>query len=338
MYLALILLVGCGYRLGTPQVSWGEADPVPIVQPSNDGRRWYVPVESETAGSWIFFVDTGYSYTTCDDDLVERLGLPTRGKVRVRGELGHIKGTKARLPPLTFGGHRVEGLVCQVRDLDSTSSIRDPLEVPVAGVLGIDVLRRFYTVFDAENAVVMLFDPRRTADLSDDEPGVVPLRRERFGTRARVPLQVEDVVVWPIIDTGASETYLDAARLGWEADWQQENVTIRGTGARGSAVRTLSYFDLHVQLAGEELGQITVTGRERPPGAPGLVGLDILGRFRQEYDFRRRRARFTPVERGAIPSWETWSQAPPPRLEPIRLHALERPSGEPRRSSAADRE
>lgn len=319
----IVLLVGCAYRLGSPEVSWGDMEPVSVVQPSTDARRWYVPLESDALGPHVFFVDTGYSYTTCDDDFADKLGLRTRGRVKVRGELGHVAVTKARLPPLAMGGHQVEGLVCQVRDLDATSSIRDPREVPVAGVLGSDVLRRFHLVFDPERGSIELHDPTITADLPDDGDGIVRLRRELVGTRPRIPLVVEGEVVWPVVDTGASETYLDAERLGLTPDWQQENVTIRGTGGTGSDLRTLSYYDVQVSLAGYSVGEVTITGRSRGPMTPGLVGLDVLRHFRQEYDFDARRARFTPVAPSDLPSWHAWRRAPQPRLDAIQIATSE---------------
>lgn len=320
----ILLLLGCAYRLGNAEVSWGKMAPVPVVQPSTDARRWYVPLESDEHGSHVFFVDTGYSYTTCDDSFVEKLGLQTRGRVKVRGELGHAHVTKAKLPPFVLGGHVVEDLVCQVRDLNQTSSIRDPREVAVAGVLGSDVLRRFHLVLDPERGLMELYDPGTTADLPRTGEGIVRMRKEMMGTRPRVPLTVEGVVVWPIVDTGASETYLDAERLGFTADRTQDNVVIRGTGGNGSDRRTLSYYELDLSLAGYSLGDVNITGRSRGRLTPGLVGLDVLRHFRQEYDFDEGRARFTPVEPNRLPSWYRWRAAPPPKLEGLRLL----PSGE----------
>lgn len=319
LHLALILLLGCAYRLGAPDVTWGEVEPLPLVRPSTDGRRWYVPLDSERLGPHLLFVDTGYSFTTCDDDLIDALGLPTRGRVRVRGELGHAVGTKARLPPMVLGGHLVEGVVCQVRDLNETSSIRDPREVPIAGVLGMDVLRRFRLVFDPEKGLVELYDPNTTGRLPPRGEGIIRVRRERFGTRARVPLVVSGETTWPVIDTGASETYLDAARLGLQPDWEQADVTVRGTGSSGSVQRTLTYYSALVDIAGHDLGTVTVTGRRRSPLTPGLVGLDVLANFRQEYDFIAKRALFTPVTAPPLPTWKQWRDAPKPRLEGGRL-------------------
>jgi hypothetical protein len=52
---------------------------------------------------------------------------------------------------------------------------------------------------------------------------------------------------------------------------------------------------------------LTITDRDRPAWAPGLLGLDWLGRHRQEYDFKHGLARFSPVDPQRPPSWTTWS-------------------------------
>ena len=119
-----LALAACAPRLGPPKVVYGpEPAILPLVHPSTDTRRWYVPVDAGEAGSWVFFVDTGYTHSTCDDGFVEALGVAERGHSRVYGELGSIRTGKAKLPPLQIGDHRVEDLVCQTRDLAATSSI-----------------------------------------------------------------------------------------------------------------------------------------------------------------------------------------------------------------------
>ncbi len=302
------MLSGCAWKLGPHRVTHGAATDVAMVRPSTDGDRWYVPVDSDTLGPMVWFVDTGYSYTTCDDSLVSGLALRTRGKVRSRGELGAVVNTKAQLPPLELGGHQVEGLVCMVRDLGRTSSISDPAEVPVAGVLGIDVLRRFRVVFDAELGVVRLLDPDGVEPLPRKGDAVVRMRRQNlFGMRVVVPVEVAGEMARPLLDTGASRTYVDGARLDLDPSFVVEGVEVRGSGAQNSSLRTLTYFKLdHVTLAGQLTGPVTLIDRDRGAFTPGLLGLDILGQYSIELDFGRRRARLALTPFAELPLWSEW--------------------------------
>src|SRR5690606_40302547 len=104
-----------------------------------------------------------FTLTTCDDELARDLAAVPRGRVRLQGEIGRIDARLADLPPLELGGHRLERVRCVVRDLHTTSSIRDPAEVRVAGVLGADLLRRFRVIVDPERATLTLLDPGEAA-------------------------------------------------------------------------------------------------------------------------------------------------------------------------------
>lgn len=305
---ALLALVGCGHRLGVPHVTYGDPEPVPLVRMLADAR-WYVPMEVEGHGDWVWFLDTGYSYSTCDDGLIEALGVTSGGRTVVRGELGRLRTSKARLPSMRFGGHALDGLVCQVRDLNATSSIRDPADVRIAGVLGMDVLRPFLVTMDPADGLVLLQDPRHPTPLEPGD-GTVRLRRERrVGIRALVPLDVGDRRVWPVLDTGASGTHLDGDQLGLVPSAVRDGVVVRGTGGSGTTTRTVAYYDLdEVRLGALDPGRVVVAGRTRGAGA-GLLGLNVLGRYRATYDFRRRRAHFVPVLGRPLPTWAAWSEA-----------------------------
>lgn len=306
----LWLAWGCAPRLGIPDVSYAGSASVPLVRTSNDSR-WFVPAEVDGHGDWVWFFDTGYSYTTCDDGLIDALGLVTRGRRGVRGELGRLQTTKARLPPIAIGDHVLDGLVCQVRDLHGTSSIRDPREVRVAGVLGMDVIRPFRVVMDPSTAEVRFDAPMAAPPLEVDAPGAVRLRREyRFGIRPVVPVEVAGRTLWPVLDTGANGTHLDAAGLGLEPVSVQEGVTVRGTGGNGSSVRTIAYYDVpDLGFAGQS-ARAVISQRTGGPGA-GLLGLNVLSRYRATYDFRRGVAQFEPVDATRLPSFTEWRERSP---------------------------
>jgi len=307
--IALLLLGACAFRLGPPAVSYGPDAPMPLVHTSVDTRRWYLPMDSEDHGSWVWFVDTGYTYSACDDDLIGAVSAPTRGRTAVRGEIGRVDGTKAALPSLLLGGHTVTGLACQVRDLDGTSSIKDPGEVRVAGVIGMDVLRRFRVTIDPAAGVLHLRDPSAVPPLRRGVPGVTRVRRAALlGPRFRLPLTLDGVRRWPVVDTGASTTHVDGARYHIDGTSFETDVRVSGTG--GAVVRSQGFHRVaKVAVGALSVGSATLTDRHRPFGTAGLLGVDLLSQFSQDYDFRRGRARLTPGTPRPLPTWRVWDGA-----------------------------
>jgi hypothetical protein len=302
------LLLGCAPRLRPPDVAYGDPLALPLVQPSTDHRRWYVPMETASLGPVVWFVDTGYTWSTCDDGLIDALGLEPRGRVPVHGEIGRAIAQKVEIPPMSLGGHEIERLRCQVRDLGTTSSLDDPREVPIAGVLGMDLLRQFRVVFDPHAGEMWLMPPDDQPPLTAGEPGTVRMRRSGFrGNRALVRLQVGDRQVWQILDTGATNTYVDGRRLGLEHATTVPNVTVRGTGTSNQQVRELVSWEAdEVGLGGHQIGRATLIDRDRAWWEPGLLGLDLLGRFHQEYDFARGLARLTPSRPLPLPQFSAY--------------------------------
>ncbi len=322
-------VAACAPRL---QITYGPPEPVPLVQPSTDRRRWYVPMEGP-AGPALWFVDTGYARTTCDDDLVVDLGLEPRGRVRIRGVLGKVRAQKASLPPLQVGGHAVEGLVCHVRDLGTTSSLGDPPEVPIAGVLGMDVWSRFRLVLDPAEGVLRVDDPARAEPLAGE--GLARLRKASGHDRVRVALSHGGRTRWPVVDTGAATTSIAGERLGLTVE-AERTVTVRGTGEGGAARRTVAYYaPARLQLGPVPVRPTALVRRPRRGwfGPVGLLGLDVLGALRQSYDFEARRLLLEPVRvrvRG-LPTWQAWVEGPTPGGA---LRFLTRAPGAGARSSA----
>jgi len=310
--LPVLAVVGCAYRLGPPQVSYGSPASLNLVHPSTDHNRWYVPIEVNGEPQ-LLFVDTGYSFTTCDDGLIETLGVASRGSKKLKGEIGVTFAEKAILPEFQLGAHTVTGLVCMVRDIGGTSSIRDPKEIPVAGVLGIDLMRQFRTEIDPGQGVILLSNPDEHLPISSG-PDTVPIPREGYiGTRVSMPLNVGDLTVWPILDTGAANTYIDGAHLGLAPSFVQEDVVITGSGGTGSTVSDRAYYErADLKLGPATLPTLTLTQRSRTATTDGLLGLDILQQFRIELDFETRQARLTPTQPTDIPKWS--EHTGPPQL------------------------
>lgn len=278
-----------------PAVTMAEARAVlPLVAVPDDPRRLYVRIEDPALGSRVFFLDTAFSRTTCDDDLIATLGIePAPTCARARGELGSVPLDKAALPAFSLGGHRVEGLTCAVRDLATTSSVLSLPGEPTAGVLGADLLSRFVVDIDPAVGTVTLADPARAGLV--EGPFTVPVRFERRrSARLLVPVVVDEQETWSLLDTGSTRTQLDAARLDLPLVAEREGVD-RGTGATNEEPRSFRVHEARsLVLAGRELGPLRVLDRPRARGVPGLLGQDVLDRFHLRIDATNGWAEFVP--------------------------------------------
>lgn len=299
------VLFACGPRMGHPEVTYGEVTRLPIVHTSTDLDRWYVPLEGGDGATRLWFVDTGYSDSTCDDDRADDWPGGRRfGSVEIRGEAGNVPGERLSVPAMAVGTHQV-ALVCVVRDLNTTSSVADPPEVEVAGVLGSDVLRRFDVVIDPSTATMELWPPGDGPRVRRRDDGVVRLRWElRTLGRYTVPVEIDGRRERLLVDTGTRASFVDGHRLGLPVGQVQRGVRMRASGAQGFVERDITYFRADaVTLVDTPVGPLWLPDRPAGPFTPGLLGLDVLGQFRQEYDFRRSIARFSAVTPAEIPAW-----------------------------------
>ena len=302
LFPALLLLLTACAPVHRWQVEYGEPTALPLVHPSNDRDRWYVVADLGDPGEHLFFFDTGYGTTTCDDDFVESLGLSPRGQVRVSGEAGSVDAGRVKLPPITLGGHTLHNVWCLVRDLNTTSSIRDPGEVAVAGVLGADVLSPFVTEIDPTEPHVMLYNPKTREPLP--RAGSLRMRREApFSSRRTLPTGVGPHLIHPVIDTGAAGTYLDGEKLNLRVVDIRRDVLVRGSGLTGEVRMDLTTFEATLTLGETSLDAVRITSRTSSPLDDGLLGLNVLADHLQIYDFPRGRARLIAVEKVDVPSW-----------------------------------
>jgi len=311
--LILLLLGGCALRQGMPDVVYGSSSEIPIVYPRVDHNRWYVWLETQSFGPRLFFFDTGYANTTCDDDFAKDIGADVRGHARVHGETGSAKAQKAVLPNFFVGDHEIQGLVCTVRDLHTTSSIRDSSEVPIAGVLGMDVLRRFRMRIDPQAALLVLDNPEETPPIPRIGEGITKLRRE-YGTglRATVTVHAQGHRKWIIIDTGASITLMNTRFVDGSPVSFIKRTQVIGTGGKAKkskGKRDIPIFQIDdFSVDSQSPRPSRIHDRRRGPFMRGLLGLNILGYYIQEYDFGSRRLRLVPIERPNIPSWQRYQK------------------------------
>lgn len=298
---ALLWVHGCTYHQGLADVSYGTAESIQIVHPRRDRARWYIRWTSEALGERFFFLDTGYGNTTCDDNFIAELNLQTRGKSIIYGESGKTQATKAILPAFTLGGHQIERVVCTVRDLNTTSSIKDNRSFKISGVLGMDVLRQFRTLIHPDTAQLWLYPPDSGAPIKN---GIKLGREYRFGLRPTIRTQINQKVRRLILDTGASITLANGKGLALSETERLTASVLQGSGT-GKKKRAVQRYKIeHLGIKGLSPSSGVLYDRRRGPFVLGLLGLNVLGNYRQEYDWQTNRALFTPIDGAKIPLFE----------------------------------
>jgi hypothetical protein len=293
--LPLLWLAACGPKLGPPEVTYGPPQPLPMHGTSADAGRWYAVVDTHTHGERVFFFDTGFARTTCDDDFAADLDLQTRGVVFVHGVGGRLVATKARLPELQVGGHRVGAFACIVRDLDSTSSIKDPHDLDVAGVIGADLLTQFVTTIDPSLGRITLFEPGKHPD---PRGARVALRRSGpAGVRFMVPATLAGRERWWLLDTGASGTHVDGSRYGLTPTSYREDVWIGGTGRTGGSRVDLGFHDqMSLRFGRRSVEGLRLIDRPHGPFGFDILGLNVLRHYILTLDPSSRSLHLFPLD------------------------------------------
>lgn len=253
----------------------------------NTGARaaMYVPV-TINGQAVLMLVDTGATNTQVDRRLVKRLNLKAAGKAQTFGTVGCK--TKAR--PYAALSVRVGGAPSKpfvVNAGRQAGKLRRVLGLPVAGLLGNDVLSTFNTIsvdFADRRLVLGGGLPRteynlRSKALKDKKTG----RTALFGAQVRIKKRKAVLIV----DTGASQSTLSrrAAR----------RFKLRRAGKSRSisavACRTkVQPFRLPAITSGGTTFNPTVAlGTKSTPvkGAAGLLGAPSLANYGQvSFDYR----------------------------------------------------
>jgi hypothetical protein len=304
------------------RVTYGETTSLPLVHTSTDHRRIYVAADVE--GDHVWFLDTGNPFTTCDSGLIEHLKLKTHGKKAYAGIMGRGVASLADLPPLHLGTHQVDGVRCMVRDLTTTSSIIEPEEVPVAGILGLDVLSHFRFKIDLASGTLTLRTPS-----AEDLALPTPIRWSPLTQRMRVETQIGTASLHMIVDTGATDSILDGDSLGLEPSQTSIGLWIRGSGRGGSNSNSLRQYREEVVLDGLELGIVEFTDI---PQGPSLLGLDVLSLVGSDWSPRYHRAHLTGPVDAKLQPWSQWKSTG--EQTPFRVQGSSKSSACTERSSA----
>lgn len=262
----------------------------------NNIIRMQVGVNNSKPLKFIF--DTGASHSVINSKLAAELGLKSQGKARGNATGGKIRGSYTKGVSLKVQGAEVSDLVI------ASMPFGTPPGFDFDGVIGCDFINQFVVEIDYENKLMSLYDPRTYAYSGQGTivplilaAGRTPLVSTKIILEGRAPVEARLEV-----DTGADGTFVVNSPLVRkqklaEAVLKTGRSTNRGAGGeqrhlvgRVKAVRLgpLTFDNPPVGLSQDTEGSGASAEND------GVVGGEILRRFRVLLDYSRKRMILEP--------------------------------------------
>ena len=255
-----------------------------------------------------FVIDTGAGMCVLSTKAAERMGLrpvARGGMARAVGGEGRFEIVYGFLQSLHVGAAEIERVPVYIRQFYNEQE-------PVDGYVGLSVLARYMTVVDyGARKMSLLRDEasRRAADAAASPAAVeVPIRTTSSGFwSGEVSFDGLEKPTNFIIDTGASISVVSkalAARADLERYAQPGFINVYGAAGLSQNIRTLllprlalgTYAWQNVYAAVLDLEPINETaGFEQT----GIIGGNLLRRYRVTFDFARGLVRLDPLASAA---------------------------------------
>jgi predicted aspartyl protease/thioredoxin-like negative regulator of GroEL len=253
-----------------------------------------------------FVVDTGAGMCVISDEAAERMGIKAvarGGMARAVGGEGRFEIIYGFLQSLNIGDAKIERVPVYIRRFYNEQE-------PVDGYIGLSVLGKYMTVVDYGGRQMLLLrdDEARRASATPAPPGAieVPIRTTSSGFwSGEVSFDGLEKPVNFIIDTGASISVVSkalAARAGFERYAQTGFIKVYGAAGLADNIQTIllprimlgTYTWQNIYAAVLDMESINETaGFEQT----GIVGGNILRRYRVTFDFTRGIIRLDPDPR-----------------------------------------
>lgn len=192
-------------------------------------------VYTETGDTLQFIVDTGAAVSALSATAARRLAAPRLRAATVQGASGPQTVDRALIPGLRVGDAEVVDLRVIVVDDETLTPDTDSVG-PYDGVMGVEILSRFDVLFSEPTGELHLLPPGTgPGDVEPELDGAIS-----FGGSTRVrsfighPVEVNDVTVSAILDTGARSMILNglaAERAGVVREPGSEERRRRGVGS-----------------------------------------------------------------------------------------------------------
>jgi predicted aspartyl protease len=249
-----------------------------------------------------FLVDTGAGMTAVSLELADELAVSGGEKLEIVGLGGGTEARAAVLPPLRVGAFTLSGIHGLVLDLDE---LRAGLGSDLDGILGFSALARYAVTFDFAHSQLELAE---NAEARVPKAGGTRLSFVMVGGQVIVPVRVDGGGESSfLVDTGAWRTFLPpevGAKLDVPADRRLPGIPSSGADGRpieadAVRVRSLRIGDVEVE---RPIVLVPASGESQPGDAwslvtraRGVLGADILRRFRVTIDFPRQEMTLEPV-------------------------------------------
>lgn len=293
----------------TPGVRFAAGDRAVGIPFEIASNKPFVRVRVAGSQDLWFILDTGAYNSALDRAAAAALRLPIEGRDQVGGA-GDASVEETRLGAVSFGLPGVE-LTAQ-RLVALPLAALDAIEGrAVQGLLGYDFLRQFVVEIDYASRRLSLYDPRTYRYAGHGE--VISITLEEgwaFATLALVPPGQPPIHGKFLVDTGVrasllvSRPFAEQHRLGQSAAQTLEATIGRGIGGetRGTIARLerlgLGGLQLESPIVALSLDQ---QGFLSSPDHDGILGGEVLRRFRVILDYDHQRMILEPGDGFALP-------------------------------------
>lgn len=248
----------------------------PRIIPVKIYRNFLVIVEGHLGGapeSRNFIVDTGTAPSIMDAGVVKELGLPTiSSSFRALGKT--VPGRAALVPEVELGPIRAASLPVQVQDL---SRLERDLGIPIAGIVGMDVLSKSSFRLDYE---------KREIEFGDVLPVGIPVHYDARAGIAVAEASIEGKRARVLVDTGSDRVVLFGGNFA-ESGWLALRKTSQSGASLANAGMDLQVFSApDIILGGRHFNDdraYFVPGNADPV-FDGLLGVRALGFKSLSYD------------------------------------------------------
>ena len=288
---ALALMVSCWFR-GLSAPAWAQSAPVAeeLLRCQFVEEEYICTTVKIFDEEALFVIDTGASTTALDTRFQNQLGKPLVADKLVRTPIGDASTSFYTSPVMRIvnGDSDVDLAVPTVAAFD-LSFIRSATDQPVAGVIGMDFLKKYVLRLNFDDGYAALVHtpcgtPAEIQRITFDKSGTPSVR-----------LRISDDNFHDIFLDSGSNLGLELEHVLFRKLTKKRRIVVEGgllvVAAGGFANSQPGTLD-QVELGNIRLRNVDVSTSQR-----SKAGLKFLERFEAEFDFPNRKAYFRPGKR-----------------------------------------